>query len=57
MKAAIATYLASIPDGAAKSDGVKLGEMVAARVLEAHDGYRLMVRRNAAGARILTRSG
>jgi hypothetical protein len=35
MKAAIAAYLASIPDGAAKSDGVKLGEMVAARVLEA----------------------
>jgi hypothetical protein len=35
MKAAIATYLASIPDGAAKSDGVKLGEAVAARVLEA----------------------
>jgi hypothetical protein len=35
MKAAVATYLASIPDGAAKSDGVKLGEMVAARVLEA----------------------
>src|SRR5215471_15011305 len=25
MKAALATYLASIPDGAAKSDGVKLG--------------------------------
>jgi hypothetical protein len=35
MKAAVANYLASIPDGAAKSDGVKLGEMVAARVLEA----------------------
>src|SRR5216683_2742262 len=35
MKAAIATYLASIPDGAAKSEGVKLGEAVAARVLEA----------------------
>jgi hypothetical protein len=35
MKVAIATYLASIPDGAAKSDGVKLGEAVAARVLEA----------------------
>jgi len=26
MKIAIASYLASIPDGAAKSDGVKLGE-------------------------------
>src|SRR5713101_8122244 len=35
MKVAIATYLASIPDGAAKSDGVKLGEAVAAKVLEA----------------------
>jgi hypothetical protein len=35
MKAAIATYLASIPDGEAKSDGIKLGEAVAARVLEA----------------------
>ena len=35
MKAAIAAYLASVPDGAAKSDGVKLGEMVAAKVLEA----------------------
>ena len=35
MKAALATYLASIPDGAAKSDGVKLGEAVAAKVMEA----------------------
>jgi hypothetical protein len=35
MKVALATYLASIPDGAAKSDGVKLGEAVAAKVLEA----------------------
>jgi PAP2 superfamily len=35
MKVTIATYLASIPDGGAKSDGVKLGEAVAARVLEA----------------------
>ena len=35
MKAALAAYLASIPDGAAKSDGVKLGEAVAAKVLEA----------------------
>jgi hypothetical protein len=35
MKAALANYLALIPDGAAKSDGVKLGEAVAARVLEA----------------------
>jgi PAP2 superfamily len=35
MKVALATYLAPIPDGAAKSDGVKLGEAVAAKVLEA----------------------
>src|SRR6516225_8973865 len=35
MKGALATYLASIPDGAAKSDGLKLGEAVAARVVEA----------------------
>jgi PAP2 superfamily len=35
MKIALGTYLASIPDGAAKSDGVKLGEAVAAKVLEA----------------------
>jgi PAP2 superfamily len=35
IKAALATYLSSIPDGAAKSDGVKLGEAVAAKVLEA----------------------
>jgi hypothetical protein len=35
MKTALATYLGSIPDGAAKSDGVKLGEAVAAKVLEA----------------------
>src|SRR5229473_811531 len=35
MKVAIVTYLASIPDGEAKSDGIKLGEAVAARVLEA----------------------
>jgi len=41
MKAALATYLASIPDGAAKADGVKLGEAVAAKVLEArvNDGH------------------
>jgi hypothetical protein len=40
MKAALATYLASIPDGAAKADGVKLGEAVAARVVatRANDG-------------------
>jgi hypothetical protein len=35
MKVTIATYLASIPDGSAKSDAVKLGEAVAAKVLEA----------------------
>jgi len=35
MKDALSVYLASIPDGAAKSDGVALGETVAAKVLEA----------------------
>jgi hypothetical protein len=35
MKSAIGAYLASIPDGAAKSDGIKLGEAVAAAILEA----------------------
>jgi hypothetical protein len=35
MKVALASYLASIPEGGAKSEGVKLGEAVAARVLEA----------------------
>jgi hypothetical protein len=35
MKAALATYLAPLPDGAAKSDGIALGEAVAAKVLEA----------------------
>ena len=41
MKVALATYLASIPDGAAKAEGVKLGEAVAAKVLEAraNDGH------------------
>jgi PAP2 superfamily len=35
MKVALASYLASIPDGPAKSEGAKLGEAVAAKVLEA----------------------
>jgi hypothetical protein len=35
IKGALASYLAVIPDGAAKSDGVKLGDTVAAKVLEA----------------------
>ena len=35
MTAAIATYLALIPDSEAKSDGIKLGEAVATKVLEA----------------------
>jgi hypothetical protein len=35
VKGALASYLASIPDGAAKTDGIKLGEAVAAKVLEA----------------------
>ena len=40
MKVALASYLTSIPDGAAKSAGIKLGEAVAARVLaaRANDG-------------------
>jgi hypothetical protein len=37
MKVALAIYLASIPDGLAKSDGVKLGEAVAARVIAARE--------------------
>jgi hypothetical protein len=41
MRDALAVELASIPDGPAKSDGVKLGETVAAKVLEARakDGH------------------
>src|SRR2546423_10063300 len=35
MKAALANYLAGIPDSASKSDGIRLGEAVAAKVLEA----------------------
>ena len=35
MKAALAAYLAPLPDGAAKSDGIALGETVAAKVIEA----------------------
>jgi hypothetical protein len=35
MKAAMASYLASIPDGPAKADGLKLGLAVAAKCLEA----------------------
>jgi hypothetical protein len=35
LKAAMAAYLAAIPDSEAKSDGIKLGEAVAARILEA----------------------
>ena len=35
MKVTLATYLASIPDGVPKSEGVKLGEAVAAKILEA----------------------
>ncbi len=55
MKAALATYLNSIPDGDAKSDGVKLGEAVAAKILEARakdgasalDAYRPKTRAGA----------
>ena len=35
LKAAMAAYLATIPDGDAKSEGIKLGEAVAAKILEA----------------------
>jgi hypothetical protein len=35
MKGDLASYLASMPDGAAKSEGVKLGEAVAGKILEA----------------------
>ena len=35
VRAALTTYLAKIPDGAAKTEGVKLGEMVAVKILEA----------------------
>lgn len=38
IRIALDAYLASIPDGAAKSEGVKLGEAVAARVLAARAG-------------------
>src|SRR5258708_12480468 len=40
MKAAIANYLASVPDGEAKSDGIKLAQPLPARLLYAppHDG-------------------
>ncbi|QIG93473.1 vanadium-dependent haloperoxidase [Bradyrhizobium sp. 6(2017)] len=40
MKRALVAYLGSIPDGPAKSDGIRLGESVAAKLLEerAHDG-------------------
>jgi hypothetical protein len=35
MKAALASYLAPLPEGVAKTDGVRLGETVAAKVVEA----------------------
>ena len=40
MKVALANYLAPLPDGTVKSDGVKLGEAVARKILEvrANDG-------------------
>jgi hypothetical protein len=42
MKSVLAAYLASIPDSPAKAEGIKLGEAVAAKVLEARasDGAR-----------------
>ena len=40
MKTALANYLAAFPDGAAKSDGIKLGGSIAASIIAAriHDG-------------------
>jgi hypothetical protein len=35
VKAALTSYLANIPDGTSKTDGIALGETVAARILEA----------------------
>jgi hypothetical protein len=35
VKPALESYFAAIPDGPAKSEGIKLGEAVAARILEA----------------------
>ena len=35
VKTVLTTYLASIPDGAAKSNGVKLGEAIAVKLLDA----------------------
>jgi hypothetical protein len=37
LKAALADYLAAIPEGSSKSDGIKLGEGVAAKVLQARE--------------------
>src|SRR6201997_4343239 len=37
LKGALADYLAAIPDGDSKSDGIKLGEAVAAKVLQARE--------------------
>jgi hypothetical protein len=59
MKGAVTTYLASIPDSTAKSDGIKLGEAVAAAVVAARandgcyapDDYRP---RTAPGVYVLT---
>ena len=40
MKAALAAYLRAIPDSADKAEGIRLGEAIAAKILEAraHDG-------------------
>src|SRR5215813_1026408 len=42
MKTVLATYLDKIPDGPAKTEGIRLGEIVAAKILEArmNDGAR-----------------
>jgi hypothetical protein len=38
LKVALATYLARLPDNEAKSDGIKLGQAVAGKILEARAG-------------------
>jgi hypothetical protein len=37
LKAALVDYLAAIPDGDSKSDGIELGEAVAAKILQARE--------------------
>ena len=37
LRSTLTTYLATLPDGEAKSNGVKLGQEVAAKILEARE--------------------